>query len=180
MFDACWSPRRSAGARRATLPPPDPPTGSHLSAQRPKSVPNLSKSLILHVHRDAPRNTEILVLTPPSSRLSLSSPTLSLSLSPPSPLSPFTHPAAGAGWLASWLAGWAAGPPSEPMKTSRSTRAWSSGPRKPPPRAESPPLFASSLSLHLFPLPPFLLLAPTILYLSCVPASPLYALAAPR
>ena len=104
----------------------------------------------------------------------------SLSLSHTLPPSPFTHPAAGAGWLASWLAGWAAGPPSEPMKTSRSTRAWSSGPRKPPPRAESPPLFASSLSLHLFPLPPFLLLAPTILYLSCVPASPLYALAAPR
>ena len=102
IFDACWSPRRSAGARRATLPPPDPPTGGHLSAQRPKSAPNLSKSLIPHVYRDAPPNTELLVLTPsllsPFSLLPSSLPHL-----PPPPR--FTHPSAGAGWLAGWPAG---------------------------------------------------------------------------
>ena len=44
-----------SGARRATFPRPDPPTGGHLPAQRPKWFPNSSKSLILHVYRHAPR-----------------------------------------------------------------------------------------------------------------------------
>ena len=57
VFDAFWCPRCSAGARRATLPPPDPPTGGHLSAQRQKWVPNLLHSLILHVYRDAAPKT---------------------------------------------------------------------------------------------------------------------------
>ena len=44
----------SARVSESPLKHPDPPTGGNLSAQRPKLIPNLKKSGILHVHRDAP------------------------------------------------------------------------------------------------------------------------------
>ena len=78
--DARWFPRRSAGARSATLPPPDPPTGGHLSAQRLKLVPNLSKSFILHVSPDAPPQTPKYWFSPVPSLILLFRPKL---LSPP-------------------------------------------------------------------------------------------------
>ena len=67
---------------RATLPPPDPLTQGNLSAQRPKLAPNISKSLILHVYRDAPPKRRHIGPHP-----SLLSPLFSpqLPLPPPSP-----------------------------------------------------------------------------------------------